>query len=296
MATAPREVVADQRPAGPTDFAAYAVPSRSGPHVTMQAGVVHAKRFWTTTSASSLKARSVRAHRTSSVVVHGEDGVRVLAGRTSRMRPFKPLDVLRDPFAPLRSTSAVVRLGLDQVEQLIGYFEAASGIPADWLPHRRVLLVTRIDRSLVLDGHDVVDATGRWGRPGSELRPAPGDEGELPVDHLPERHAGVVAPDRPAHLALAARHGPVALPAAWAGANRFTTSAAALRTVGAELPGRAAVVFDDSASRRPDEKLGVMLRGSATLDDADGGVASVLVHTERITTWDGFEAATVAVG
>ena len=54
-------------------------------------------------------------------------------------------------------------------------------------------------------------------------------------------------------------------------------------------------MFDDSASRRPDEKLGVMFRGSATLEDTDGAAATVLLHSERITTWNGFEAGTVPV-
>ena len=298
MSAAPLDSAAREEtgPRGATSFAAYAVPSRSGPHVTMQAGVVHADRFWTTTSGSSLKARSVRAHRTASVVVAEGDRHRVLAGRTNHMRPFKPLDVLRDPFAPLRSTSAVVRLGLGQVEQLIGYFEAAGGIPADWLPHRRVLLVTRIDRSLELDGLEVVAASGRWHRgDAGRLRPGAGTVTGLPLDPLPDSHAGVVAADRPVHLGLSTRHGPVALPARWTGDNRFEVSADALRTVRADLPGRAAAVFDDSASRRPDEKLGVMFRGSASLHDVDGPAASVLIRSQRVTTWNGFEARTVPV-
>ena len=282
---------------GPTRFAAYAVGSRTGPHVTMQAGVIHADRFWTTTSGSSLKARSVKRRGVAGVIVADGSTDRLLAGRTNRLRPFRPLDAVADLCAPLRSTSAVLRLGLGQVEQLIGYFEAGGGVPADWLPHRRVLLVTRIDRSLTLDGLDLVAASGVWERGADRtIEPDPADVTDLPLDHLPESHAGVVRLDRPTRLGLSTPDGPVALPARWLGDNRFEVSAPALRAVGAALPDRAAVTFDDSESRRPDEKLGVMFRGSASLADLDGRQAEVLVHTERITTWNGFEAGTVSVG
>lgn len=279
-----------------TRFAAYAVLSRSGPHVTMQAGVIHADRFWTTTSAASLKARSVGSHRVSSILVSDDRGDRVLAGRTNRLRPFKPFDVLSDPLAPLRSTSAVVRLGLDQVEQLVGYFEAAGTVPTDWLPHRRVLLVTRIDRELRLDGFRLVGVEGSWERRvGDALEPDPGPVGDLPHGELPDAHTDVVRLDGRARLGVDTPEGPVVLPATWQGRNRFLVSASALRAVAADLPGRVAVAFDDSVSRRPDEKLGVMFRGTASLGDIDGSVATVHLHSERITTWNGFEADTVAV-
>lgn len=300
MSTTADDVTAPDHPAsgadGPTRFSAYAVTSRSGPHVTMQAGVVHADRFWTTTSGGSLKARSVRAHGVSSVVVDDDGRDRIIAGRTNRLRPFRPLDAVADLCAPLRSPSAVLRLGLGQVEQLIGYFEAGTSVPADWLPHRRVLLVTRVDRSLTLDGFDVVDATGDWaGGDQPELHPDPADETDLPHDQLPSSHAGVVRLDSPAHLGVTTPTGPVALPATWRGENRFAVSAPALRAVGAVLPDQASAVFDDSTSRRPDEKRGVMFRGTASLADVDAGEATVLLHPERITTWDGFEADTVSV-
>ena len=280
-----------------TRFAAYAVRSRSGPHVTMQAGVVHADRFWTTTSGGSLKARSVRTHRSGSIVVQDDGRSRVLGGRTSALRPFRPLDALKDPFAPFRSPGAVVRLGLGQVEQLVGYFEAGVAVPPDWLPHRRVLLVTRIDRALTLEGLEVVEATGSWRRGSRErdLAVEPCRPRDLPHHELPAGHRDVVRLDARAHVGFETDDGPVALPARWRGENRFEVSAPALRAIGADLPGRAAAVFDDSASRRPDEKLGAMFRGRATLADVDGSRATVLVETERITMWDGFEASTVQV-
>ena len=89
--------------------------------------------------------------------------------------------------------------------------------------------------------------------------------------------------------------GPVALPARWLGDGLFQVSAPALVAIDADLPGRTVAVFDSSESRRPDEKLGTMFRGSARVVDLDGNQAVLSLHTEKITTWDGFDAATTAV-
>lgn len=65
----------DEEPRQADDgFAAYAVRTRSGPHVTMQAGVVQSGCFITTTSRDSLKAKSVRAHRVAAATVERDDG------------------------------------------------------------------------------------------------------------------------------------------------------------------------------------------------------------------------------
>lgn len=276
-------------------FSAYAVTSRSGPHVTMQAGVSHAGRFWTTTSCSSLKARSVNTHGVSSAVI--DEGARrtVVSGRTTALRPFRPDDVLADPTAPLRAAGAVLRLGVDQITQLVGYLEAAGQIPADWFPHRRVLLVTRLDRSMTLDGFDVVETDGDWAGTDDELVPTGSTHRDLPHDLLPARHRNVVNLDGRVHVGVSSPDGPIALPARWLGQNRFHVSAPALARVGAVLPGDAVAVFDASERRRPDEKLGAMFRGRGSLVAVDGTRAIVTVDTAKVTTWDGFEADTVPV-
>lgn len=293
--------LADDLAPAATSFNAYAVTSRSGPHVTMQAGVLHAGRFWTTTARDSLKARSVRSHGVAAAIVPRGDQSHLVAGRTSAITAFDPRSLISDLTAPIRAPGAVLRLGVDQVEQLVGYLEAAAAIPGEWLPHRRVLLVTRPDQSLTLNGFDVVGTEGRWAeRSGvtsdalvvTRGRPALHD---LPHDQLPDSHQPVVRLDSRVHLGVDTPDGPLALPARWVGENRLIASAAALSIVSADLPGRAVCVFDQSTSRRPDEKLGVMFRGSAEIVDIDGPRAVVALRSERITTWDGFEADTVTV-
>lgn len=291
----PAPVREDGPPTQATDgFAAYAVQTRTGPHVTVQAGVVQGGRFTTSTSRDSLKARCVRSRRVASVVVEHDDGTtEVLAGASTSVDLRDPVAMLTDPAGALIAGPAALRLAGDQMEQLLGYVEAAGKVPAGWLPHNRVLLVTRIDRSLRLEGFAVLGATGDWAdHTATELLVAVEQEvGQLPA--LPDDVASLVRTDAPARVGFTTPSGPVVLPARWRGDDRFDVSAEALGRVGAELPGRACATFDDSADRRPDRKRGVMLRGSAALVHLDHDRATVAVRTERITAWDGFSARTV---
>jgi hypothetical protein len=288
---------AEGAPIQATDgFAAYAVTTRSGPHVTMQAGVVHAGRFITTTSRDSLKARSVRTHRLAAATIDHDDGTAEIVSGTSVAVDLRhPEGMLTDPTAALVAGPAALRLAGDQLDQLLGYVEAAGRVPCGWLPHRRIMLATRIEHSLRLDGFEVVDGAGDWSRD----RPAaidvllPTDQaaGDLPA--LPHEVAHLLRVDAPARIGLASAAGPVALPARWRGADRFDVSAAALAQLQPSLPGPGCATFDDSSSRRPDEKHGVMLRGDVALVDVDGPTATLALLAHRITAWDGFSTRTV---
>lgn len=279
-------------------FAAYAVTTRSGPHVTMQAGVVQSGRFITSTSRDSLKAKSVRAHRVAAATIERDDGsTEVVAGPTVSVDLRHPEAMLTDPAGVLIAGPASLRLAGDQLEQLLGYVEAAGRVPSGWLPHNRVMLVTRIDRSLRVEGFDLLDGTGEW----TPELPAPTElrrTDDLAPASLPEVPADVrhlVHADAPARLGIATPEGPVVLPARWREHDRFDVSAAALAQVRADLPGLGCATFDDSASRRPDHKRGVMLRGRLHLVDVDGGRATIAVHASRVTAWDGFRASTADV-
>jgi len=293
MAPEPAVAAADAPPRATDGFAAYGVATRSGPHVTMQAGTVQSGRFVTTTSRDSLKARCVRRRGVACAVLeHGDGTTEVIAGATVSVDLRNPIDMLSDPAGALVAGPAALRLAGDQLEQLLGYVEAAGRVPAGWLPHNRVLLVTRIDRSLTLRGWDVVGGTGAW-RDEADAGLLVADEqppGALP--ELPDDVASLPGADAPARIGLATAHGPVVLPARWRGDDRFDVAAAALARLGAELPGAACATFDDSADRRPDRKRGVMLRGTAALVGLDRTCATVAVRTERITAWDGFSART----
>lgn len=279
-------------------FAAYAVTTRSGPHVTMQAGVVQSGRFITTTSRDSLKAKCVRAHQVAAATVERTDGsTEVVAGPTAAVDLRHPEGMLTDPAGALVAGPAALRLAGDQLEQLLGYVEVAGKVPSAWLPHNRVMLVTRIDRSLRVEGFDLLDGTGDW----TPELPAPVElrrtEGRTPgsLPDLPADIAHLLHAEAPARVGIATPEGPVVLPAHWQGEDRFDLSAAALAQVRAELPGAGCATFDDSTSRRPDEKRGVMLRGYLDLVDVDASRATVAIRTGRVTAWDGFSAATTDV-
>lgn len=276
-------------------FSAYAVTTRSGPHVTLQAGVVQSGRFVTTTSRHSLKARCVRAHRVAAATIEHDDGsTEVIAGPTVSVDLRRPEGMLTDPAGALIGGPAALRLVGDQFEQLLGYVEAAGNLPSDWLPHNRVLLVTRIDRTLLVDGFDLLDGTGDWtpelSAPADLHRTGGRRPGSLPELTDDVRH--LVHDEAAARLGIATPDGPMVLPARWQGGDRFDLSTAALGQVRAGLPGAGCATFDDSTSRRPDEKRGVMLRGHLDLVAVDGARATIAIRTERVTTWDGFSAST----
>ena len=231
------------------------------------------------------------------MVVDGDE-TRILSGRTVALRPLRPWRALEDPVAGSLWALAVARLGRTHLDQLLGYVEASGSIPREWFPTRRVLLVTRIEHSLTLIDGAVTETTGAWG---GDTGPAPArsrsssEDGVLPMAELGDAHREVVDEDGRAHLGVDTPTGPVALPARWLGGDRFSMSAPAFRAIRADGDGRGSAVFDRSASRRPDEKLGVMFRGQLHLDRIDDDRAVVALTSERVTTWDGFHAETVDV-
>jgi hypothetical protein len=277
-------------------FDAYAVTTSSGPHVTLQAGVVHLGRYWTTTTRGSAKVAAIR-HLGRAATTTGAGPWRVRGGRAWVLDPARPATLAAHPLSSALASGAVVRLGLGRLDQLLGYAEAGTAVPASFLPTGRVALVTRIRDELALDGDDVVDAKGRWARepvaiePGST--PAPHWNPQRAMSGIPDDIAELTEQARCAWLGVPTGAGSVALPATWEpDTGRLRLSRAALAAVGAELPGPVCLTMDESTSRRPDEKLGVMLRGTGSVVDVDGSSASVAIDVDRVTYWDGFAATT----
>ncbi|MGI8751004.1 MAG: hypothetical protein ACR2MN_01560 [Acidimicrobiales bacterium] len=274
-------------------FDAYAVTTRSGPHVTVQAGVVHLGRHWTTATRNSVKARSInRLHRAAITTGEGPSW-RVVGGRAQVLDGARPMSLAASPVTSALAGGAMLRVGLRQLDQLVGYAEVGAAVPLSFLPTGRVLLVTRIQDEVVLDGDRVVDASGDW-RPArvavepSRRRPARWKP-ERALAKVPEVIADLAVRPGRAWLGVTTCAGAVTLPADWDPvAGRVRVSRDALTAVGAELPGAVCVTLDDSASRRPDEKIGVMLRGSGAVVDLDATAAAVAVDVSRVTYWKGF--------
>jgi hypothetical protein len=88
--------------------------------------------------------------------------------------------------------------------------------------------------------------------------------------------------------------GPIALPARWnARSERARVPAAQLKQAGGPRTAPACVCIDESEGLGPLAKRGRLLRGQghATLR---GEIASIALHTERVTRWKGFQTQTAA--
>lgn len=283
---------------GAGGFDAFAVSARSGPHVTLQAGVVHLGRHWTTTTRGSVKAGAIRRTGWAAVSTMEGRGFRLVGGPASVLDPAHPSTIAAEPMNTMLAGCALLRLGLGRLDQLVGYAEARSAVPLSFLPSGRVVLTTRIRDDLVLEGDALVQAHGRWDGAGGEIRVtrgrAPRWQPDRVLDGLPEEIALLAGRAGQGWLGVRTGSGAVALPAAWDPATgHLRVARAALAAVDAEVPGPVCVSLDDSASRRPDEKLGVMLRGTGTVVDLDERVASIALAVERVTHWCGFASTTV---
>lgn len=278
-------------------FDAYTVTTRSGPHVTLQAGVVHLGRHWTTATRESVKAASIRKVGRASASMGEGRSWRIIGGEASALDPAHMSSFTTDPVASAFAGGAMLRLGLGRLDQLLGYAEAASSVPVSFLPTGRVLLATRIRDELVLDGDQVVSATGQWARDRADVHPVTSRarqwKPELALADVPDGIAALARRAGHTWVGLESIGGAVALPADWEPVSgQLRVGRGALTAVAAELPGPVCVTIHDSASRRPDEKLGVMLRGNGAVIDADHAAVSVALEIERVTYWCGFATTT----
>ncbi len=211
----------------------------------------------------------------------------------------QPASLFNAAFDTLLAGGAMARLGLGHLEQLVGYAQTGTGVPREFLPAGRVLLVTHVEDELVLEGHDVVRSRGRWAAAGNAVearcwRGGAWDPERLLAD-VPEPIRGLASESASCWLGIMTEDGAVALPAHWdPGSGSCVVSRSALEFLHFGAPGRMSVTLDDSARRRPDEKLGVMFRGLGSVIDSDDRTMSVRLDVERITHWSGFESVTSA--
>lgn len=263
-------------------FDAFTVATSSGPHVTMQAGVVHAGRYWTTTTRQSVKAQLVRKDGRASFTTTDGDVVRVVSGSSIVLDPAHPLSFVADPVSSALAGGALMRIGLGELEQLVGYVEAGRAVPVRYLPTGRVLLVTSLDHEFVFDGSDITTAPRL-----TTTRPSWTLDGVC--DSLPDEIRSLVSAPGPCWLGIDTSVGPVALPATWQPASGVIEIATTLlETVGADPAGAICVTIDESTRRRPDEKLGVMLRGEGAVLDSDATTATIALDFAFATYWCGF--------
>ncbi|HQV56791.1 MAG TPA: hypothetical protein PKV27_02185, partial [Ilumatobacteraceae bacterium] len=242
-------------------------------------------RYWTTTSHTAAKVGAIRRTRRAAVLSPTDDGWSLRIGRAVVLDPRHPLHGFRDPVASMWGTTALARIAAAYPQQLLGY--ASDGaVPAAWNVISRVLIAVRADRTMT------------WNRDGSTLHPNGSptwttDRQATPsVPELEGEHRRLVERRGPCWLGLVDRDVPVVVPATWSKGGTVRVHTAVLQLVGVTLPGPACVTIDDSSSPRPSEKIGVILRGTATPRTNRGGFTVLAFNAATATTWSGFETRT----
>ena len=276
-------------------FQHLGVEDRSGPHVTLTAGVDLGGRCWSTTVATAAKVRAIRAGSAGAVLAEDADGWTLAVGPISVLDIRRPWGALSDPVTVGLAGLAVARLGLAHVDQLAGYVRDGAAVPTRWRPTERVLVVLDPEHRL-RGGPGFLDGTGRFSRPGRlaaatrrrRLRPA-----IAVLADLPPAARRLVGRSGPCAVGLSSSIGPVVVPGRWDPRGSVGVDPLVLRHVHATLPGRCAVTIDDSDCPRPSGKLGVMLRGEAgLLGSSDPDDVEVAVRIDRAIGWHGFDTGT----
>ena len=277
-------------------FQAFAVGTNSGPHVTMQAGTTYIDRYWSTTTRGSVKVAAVRRCPFAALAERSDGYTRMRAGRAAVLDWARPTAARDDLVAAVGAGVAMVQLGLSHLQQLRGYVEAAGAVPTSFYPPGRVMMVVRHERELVIDDNfEMVTAQGPWAGPPVPVAVARGRQSQrylsLDLDHrardlLTEQGAR-------AWLGVTVGDGVAVVPARWCLDTGASVPRAALERIGPVLPGPVCLMVDDSDSRRPDRKLGVMLRGRGQAIKQSAKTLTIAVTPSRITTWNGFEVTTI---
>ena len=279
-------------------FQPFAVETRSGPHVSLQASTSQARRSWSLTARTSLKARVLRCRPWSASVETVGSHTRLVSGPTVVLDPSRPMSALSDPIGAALSGVALACLAVQYPEQLIGYAERLWAIPPGWYPVNRVLLARRSTSELLLDDEgNVIEAKGRWNRPPVrfELSRPHRSTGLGTVD-LPERVRELLySAAAHAWLGLTTRPGVGILPCCWKPAVGAVLPLAAAAHMAPSLPDEVCLTLDDNNGRRPDQKRGLMLRGLGTAVERSDTELVVSVEPTRVTYWDGFSTDTMPV-
>lgn len=287
-------------------FQHLAVSQRSGPHVTLVAGVAMAGRSWSTTSSAAAKVGAIRSDPRAAVLeIDAGDGRQdlswtLLAGRATVLDPRRPRCGLVDPVAASLAGVALARIGLAHADQVLGYLRDATAVPTQWHLGSRVLIVVQARHRLMWESGGISRATGAFAA-ASPLPPPTRRRGRRlaagVISAMGVEHADLVQRPGPCALGLSCATGAAVVPATWhPDTGTVSVDRSVLAHLGAVLPGRCSVTFDQSSDPRPAAKLGVMLRGRAerivdrarTADAMARDLADLTVAVDRVTTWDGF--------
>lgn len=279
-------------------FQPFAVETRSGPHVSLQASASRAGRYWSVTARSSLKARVLRNRPWSASAEKVGDGIRLVGGPTVVLDPIRPMGALRDPVAAAVSGAAFGCLVVQHSQQLLGYTERFWAVPSEWYPTNRVLLAGRSESQLLLDDRwNLIDAKGAWDRHPVCFEPSGQRHSpDMSAVDLPDPVRELLDRRRAdAWLGVITNSGVGVLPCCWMQSLGVVLPLLPAAHMAPSLPGEVCLMMDHSQSRRPDQKRGVMLRGQGTVVERSETELVVALRPTRITYWNGFDSGTLPV-
>jgi hypothetical protein len=261
-------------------FQAFAVRGTAGPVVTLQAGVDFAGYFWTTTSRTAGKVKALRRDPIASVLTHTHDSWVLRAGRAVILDPIHPSEAMRELPALAMAGPALALIAARYPEQLLGYVADGMATPQSWRPYNRVLIAVRHDDQIKwTDDGLITEQTARF--------TSDQDSGRTPRP--------VRAVDSRCWLGLDSDDGPLVLPGEWRSArSTVRVPAGVLAALRPRLPGPACITIDESRSRRPSDKTGIIARGQASDCTIRMGTASIVVEVDSVTTWNGFRSTVAA--
>ncbi|MEO8266204.1 MAG: hypothetical protein ABI706_11945 [Ilumatobacteraceae bacterium] len=278
-----------------SNFQAFVVRGKSGPVVTLQAGVSFGGYYWTTTSRSAAKVAALHRDPSASVLSRKDGSWRLRAGRAVVIDVSRPPEGVRDLPVYALAGSALALIAVRYPEQLLGYVVDAASTPTIWKLHHRVLIAVRHEEEIAwTDDGVITHQTDRF-RHDPEMKRIAATPTKRRPSEQPQRGASLLDFDGKCWLGLDSVSGPIALPGEWAaGSSTVDVQAPILAAVNAHLPGKACVTVDDSDAPRPSDKSGIIARGSGSLARIRSGVASIVVDVDSTTTWNGFRSTVAA--
>lgn len=274
-----------------TQFVPLVVPSPGGPHVTLTAGVEAFGRYWTTTSRSAYKARAIRRHGAAGYTVTADGATApgeltvATTGTAVVVDPFRPWSALTDIGAAATAPLAVARIGVSNLRQVMGYLESFGDVVPGWSLTDRVVIAVAPRREIRVRAAAWASPV-LWGRSPQTL--GHGLVSASRSAEIPERVRRFVVEmstgRHPCVAGLGSTSGQFAIPAVWDGDGLALPA-----TVSEHVHdhGGWSAMFDHSDDRRPGEKYGFFIRGTAS-----GGVLA----PSLLTWWDGFRSGTVRLG
>ena len=254
-----------------------AIGTTRGPLVTPVLYGVTGDRIWFLTNRHALKAKVLRRDPRAAWVVAADGRAAVMTGVARLFSPLHPIELLAAAPRLPSVQAALASWAARNPRQVAGFLRDSLTDPGRAMPHDQVLV------ELQPDTVDVVDDP-------TESAPPTQTAQDRLTSAVPETLRPLLT-QRAGVLAVSTESGLVAMPVRWTPERGLADLP---DECDADLSGDnpACLTIDEPVHTRPTEQRGLVLRGHARLL---GDSATVSVHADSITYWDGFTTRTVDI-